>query len=199
MHVIVGLGNPGSRYATTRHNVGVFVVAELARRWRLSLGPTPYGSRLARGLIDSEPVLIVEPQMYMNRSGPALSQLQPPVNAAELIVVHDDLDLECGRLRIKRGGGSGGHRGVESIVECYGPEFVRVRIGVGRPSVGEDPAEYVLSPFADIEREAIDAAVIRAADAVECILRYGVEVAMNQFNTRSNSAPPLAAGPLGRN
>ena len=199
MRVIVGLGNPGSRYATTRHNVGVTVVAELARRWRLSLGPTPYGSLLARGSIDSEPVLIVEPQMYMNMSGLALSQLQPPVNAAELIVVQDDLDLECGRLRIKRGGGAGGHRGVESIVERYGSEFVRVRIGVGRPSVGEDPAEDVLSPFADTEREAIAVAVTRAADAVECILRHGVEVAMNQYNTRSNSAPPLAAGPLGRN
>ena len=199
MRVIVGLGNPGRRYAATRHNVGVMVVAELARRWRLSLRPTPYGSRLAQGLIGDEPVLIVEPQMYMNLSGPALSQLEPPVHAAELIVVHDDLDLDCGRLRIKRDGGSGGHRGIASIVECLGPNFVRVRVGVGRPAVGEDPAAYVLSPFADSEREPIGAAVERAADAVDCILRHGVEVAMNQFNTRSNSAPPPAAGPLGRN
>jgi PTH1 family peptidyl-tRNA hydrolase len=199
MHVIVGLGNPGSRYAATRHNVGFAVAEKLARRWRLPLDPPRCGSRLARGSIDSEQVLLVEPQMYMNMSGAALSHLPPPVSAAELIVVHDDIDLDCGRLRIKCGGGSGGHRGVESIAECYGPAFVRVRVGVGRPSTGEDAAEYVLSPFMDVERESIDAAVRRAADAVECILRYGIEVAMNRFNTRSNSAPPVAAEPMGRN
>jgi PTH1 family peptidyl-tRNA hydrolase len=199
MRVIVGLGNPGNRYAATRHNVGVAVVAELARRWRLLLRSSPYGSRLAHGSIDSEEVLLVEPQMYMNMSGPALSQLQLPVNAAGLIVVHDDLDLECGRLRVKRGGGSGGHRGIESIVASYGPEFVRVRVGVGRPAAGENAAAYVLSPFAESERVSIDAAVNHASDAVECILRRGVEVAMNRFNARSNSAPPVAAEPLGRN
>ena len=199
MHVIVGLGNPGSRYAATRHNVGFAVIAELVERWRLPLRQTPYGSRLAHGLINGEQVLVVEPQLYMNLSGPALCRLQPPVNLAELIVAHDDLDLDCGRLRIKRGGGSGGHRGIESIVECYGPDFVRVRVGVGRPSAGEDAAAYVLSPFMDMERKPIDVAVKRAADAVECILRHGVEIAMNRFNTRSNSPPPLAAGALGRN
>jgi len=131
--------------------------------------------------------------MYMNLSGQALAQLQPAVNVAELIVVHDDLDLACARLRIKRGGGSGGHRGVESIVERYGPQFVRVRLGVGRPPAGEDAAEYVLSPFAHTESARIEAAVIRAADAVECVRQYGVEMAMNQFNTRSNSATPSMA------
>jgi PTH1 family peptidyl-tRNA hydrolase len=198
MHVIVGLGNPGSRYAATRHNVGFAVAEELARRGQLSWDPPRYGSRLAQGSIDSEQILLVEPQMYMNMSGAALSQLQPPVIAAELIVVHDDIDLDCGRVRIKCGGGSGGHRGVESITECYGPAFVRIRVGVGRPSTGENAAEYVLSPFTSLERESIDAAVQRAADAIECILRHGTEVAMNRFNTRSNSAPPLAAVPMGR-
>lgn len=199
MRTIVGLGNPGSRYAATRHNVGVAVIAELAGRWRLTLRQTAYGSHLAQGIIDGEQVLLVEPQLYMNMSGPALSRLQPPVDAAELIVVHDDLDIECGRVRIKRGGGSGGHRGIESIAELYGPDFVRVRLGVGRPSEGEDAAAYVLSPFTDEERTPIDAAVRHAADIVECILRHGVEMAMNRFHTRSNRTPPLAAGPLGRN
>jgi peptidyl-tRNA hydrolase, PTH1 family len=199
MRAIVGLGNPGSRYATTRHNVGFDVVAELARRWRLSLQPTRCDNRVAQGAIDGEQILLVEPQLYMNLSGAALSRLRPPLTAGELIVAHDELDLGCGRVRIKRGGGAGGHRGIASIIEHYGAEFVRVRVGVGRPSVGEDPAEYVLSPFADGERETIDAAVARAADAVDCILRHGLEVAMNRFNARDNSAPPVVAAPLGRN
>jgi PTH1 family peptidyl-tRNA hydrolase len=199
MRVIVGLGNPGHRYAATRHNVGFAVLEELARRWRLPFGPTRHGGRLAPGLIDNEQVLLVEPQRYMNMSGPALSELQPLVSAAELIVVHDDLDIECGRIRVKRGGGTGGHRGIESIAEHYGPDFVRVRVGIGRPPAGEDPAAYVLSPFADAEREPITAAVARAADAVECIQRHGVEGAMNRFNTRSKSASPVTAVPVRRN
>jgi len=199
MRVIVGLGNPGSRYAETRHNVGFAVIAELVQRWRVLLGPTRNGSRLAHGSIENEQVLLVEPQMYMNMSGEALSQLQPPVSAAELIVIHDDLDLACGRLRIKRGGGSGGHRGIDSIVERYGTEFVRVRIGVGRPRAGEDPAEHVLSPFADDEHDSIAAAAKRAADAVQCVLKYGVEVTMNRFNADSNGAPPLIVAHVGRN
>jgi PTH1 family peptidyl-tRNA hydrolase len=199
VRVIVGLGNPGSRYDATRHNVGAVAVGELAQRWGLPLRPSPYGSRLAPGSIDSGDVLLVEPQMYMNLSGRALAQLPLPVTAADLIVMHDDLDLECGRVRIKRGGGSAGHRGVESIAASYGPEFIRVRIGVGRPPAGDDAAAYVLSPFAECERATIAAAVSRAADAVECILRHGLEVAMNRCNTRSNSAPSVAAEPLGRN
>jgi PTH1 family peptidyl-tRNA hydrolase len=174
------------------------VVAELARRWQLPLGPTRHGSRLAHGSIDREQVLLVESQMYMNMSGAALSQLQPPVSATELIVVHDYVDHEFGRLRIKCNGGTGGHRGIESIIAFYGAEFIRVRVGVGRPPAGEDAAVYILSPFADSEREAVATAVQRAADAVECIVRQGVAIAMNRFNTRRNSAPPEAAAPMGR-
>jgi len=199
MRVVVGLGNPGSRYAATRHNVGAVVVAELARRWGMTITSTPHGNHTAHGYIDTEPVLLVEPQMYMNMSGPALSRLDPPVNADQLIVVHDDLDLECGRIRVKHSGGAGGHRGIESIVQCQGPDFARVRVGIGRPPIGEDVAEFVLSPFTDGERRSIAGAVTRAGDAVECILRHGVETAMNRFNARNDSASPDMAERLGRN
>jgi len=202
MRAVVGLGNPGSRYAATRHNLGVCVVGELARRWRLTLGPVIEGNRIAHGCMDTEAILLVEPQMYMNRSGEALARLQPPVDAGQLIAVHDDLDLECGRVRVKRGGGAGGHRGIESIAESYGPDFPRVRIGIGRPPLGGDVAEYVLSAFTEAERQPIEGAIARAADAVECILRHGVEIAMNRFNAfnaRNDSAPPMTAEVLGRN
>ena len=196
MRIVVGLGNPGSAYASTRHNVGCAVVEELEQRWRIRLHHADRSARIGAGVVDGEPVMLVEPQLYMKRSGPALSAVQPPFTAQALIVVHDDLDLECGRLRVKRGGGTGGHRGLESIVECFGSEFTRVRLGIGRPPQGEEVATYVLSPFGPEEHPIIAAAVQRAADAVSCIVRQGEEAAMNRFNARGSDC--LDAAPMGR-
>ena len=198
MYVIVGLGNPGPHFAPTRHNAGFEVVAELVRRWRLPWKTTDHGHHLACGAVDGERIVILQPQSFMNVSGGALVELALPVSAADLIVVHDDVDLDCGRLRIKRGGGTGGHRGLESITNCYGPDFVRVRLGVGRPPQGQATAEYVLSPFADNEMDRIAGAIQSAADAVECVLRDGLEFAMNRFNTWTKRAPRTAVVPTGR-
>jgi len=188
MRVVVGLGNPGCAYATTRHNVGFHVVEELTRRWHIVMGAIFQDRRTAGGTIAGIPVLMVEPQRYMNLSGIALSGMEPPITAADLIVIHDDIDLEIGRLRIKIGGGAGGHNGVQSIAEHFAADFVRVRVGIGRPPVGRETADHVLSAFDSHEQEVITLAVRRAADAVECILCEGENTAMNRFNTR-----PVAA------
>jgi PTH1 family peptidyl-tRNA hydrolase len=134
----------------------------------------------------------------MNRSGTALSDVMPPVSVTDLIVIHDDLDLELGCVRVKRGGGNAGHRGVESIDEYGGNDFTRVRVGIGRPARGEDVVDYVLSPFAGDEHAAVDAAIQRAADAVEFLLREGEEKTMNAFNVRTKSGAIAAPAPTGR-
>jgi PTH1 family peptidyl-tRNA hydrolase len=198
MHLVVGLGNPGQEYAGSRHNVGFAVVEELARRWGLSLGPARHGMRIVLGVVAGKHVALIEPQMYMNMSGPALAGAGQEVDVTQLVVVHDDLDLELGGIRVKRGGGTAGHRGLRSIVEYCGEDFVRVRIGVGRPP-GKDAISYVLSKFNDEERDTIAAAITRAADAVECILAEGEERAMNRFNVRTPTGPLAPAQSVGRN
>jgi PTH1 family peptidyl-tRNA hydrolase len=198
MRVIVGLGNPGKAYEGTRHNVGFAVVDELARRWRLLIGRVRDGVRCARGSIDAKPVMLVKPYMYMNLSGEALARGTWPLTANDLIVVHDDLDLECGCVRVKCDGGTAGHHGLDSIVGCFDRDFARVRVGVGRAPRGTETANYLLSRFEVEEREKIATAVERAAAAVECIVREGEEAAMNRFNVRRRTGPAVAAAPMGR-
>ncbi len=187
MRVVAGLGNPGDEYANTRHNVGFMVVERLAQRWGAAFNRPRRGSRLARASFCGEPVVLVEPLMFMNCSGDALARLDADLRptAVDLIVVHDDLDLDCGRVAVKRGGGTGGHRGLASVVQWGGPDFVRVRLGIGRPPAEHDAVGYVLKPFRTNERPLIAAAIERCADAVEAILTDGAERAMNVFNTRA--------------
>jgi len=174
--VVVGLGNPGRSYERTRHNVGFLVADELARRhggsWRAKkrAEAAPVGFGLKN-------VMLLKPKTYMNESGAALGGYE----AARLIVVHDDLDLPAGDVRVKVGGGAGGHNGLRSIVRQLGNDFVRVRIGIGRPPVGVAPVDYVLGRMDGIVKEAVP----RAADAVEAVIEYGPEAAMNRFNVRS--------------
>ncbi len=198
MRIVVGLGNPGSEYASTRHNVGFRVVEELARRWRLTLEPTGRSVQLAQGVIAGEPTMLIKPQLYMNRSGAALAEAAPLVVASDLVVIHDDLDLEFGAVRVKRGGGTAGHRGLDSIADHCGRDFTRVRVGIGRPVRGEDVVGYVLSAFPAEQHDAAVAAVEHAADAVECVLRDGEQKAMNCFNVRPRSGAAAAPAPMGR-
>jgi PTH1 family peptidyl-tRNA hydrolase len=197
LHLVVGLGNPGAEYAETRHNAGFCVVEALARRW---------GGRFRRGLFaQSEtcrapfagrPVLLVKPMTYMNLSGKALVPLlrREGASAARLVVVHDDMDIPLGRLRLRSGGGSGGHRGVASIIASMGTDAVaRVRVGIGRPPDGIDAAQYVLSPVRGGERALWLQAVELAADAVEAVLRDGLERAMERFNGAREGQRPGAA------
>jgi peptidyl-tRNA hydrolase, PTH1 family len=197
MRFLVGLGNPGSAYADTRHNVGFMVVEELARRWRVRLEPR-CNVRLGQTVIAGEETMLIEPRLYMNRSGTALADVMPAVCESDLIVIHDDLDLELGCVRVKRGGGNAGHHGLDSIAEYGGNEFTRVRIGIGRPARGEDVVDYVLSPFTDDQHAAAVAAIQRAADAVESVLREGEQKTMNCFNVRTKSGAVAAPAPTGR-
>jgi PTH1 family peptidyl-tRNA hydrolase len=198
MRVVVGLGNPGAKYAGTRHNVGFAVIEELARRVGVVLVEVGDGLRSADCRIANANVLLVEPGLYMNSSGEALALLQPPPVADEVIVVHDDLDLECGRIRVKRAGGTGGHRGLESIVARLGENFVRVRVGIGRPPLGEEAVTFVLSRFDAAESNLVARAVRRAADAIECTLERGVGAAMNIFNRWPEIDTAGLKEPIGR-
>ena len=184
IRMVLGLGNPGERYARSRHNAGFLVVSEVARRGKASWERTPLASvaRLARG---GRVVVLVLPTTYMNRSGEAArwAMTRWGVSPGEMLVVYDDLDLGLGRLRIRLCGGPGGHRGMLSVLEHAGTDSVpRLRVGIGRPPEGVDPVDYVLSPFGEEELEEVQAVLSRAADAVEAALSEGLEAAMNLFN-----------------
>ncbi|MBI2370912.1 MAG: aminoacyl-tRNA hydrolase [Deltaproteobacteria bacterium] len=181
----MGLGNPGPEHRGSRHNLGFEVVDQLARAHGIAFTRKVYRSAVGRGLIAGAPVALAKPLTFMNLCGEAVRDLCVAYGAKleELIVIHDDLDLELGCLRIKLGGGDGGHRGMRSILEELGrDEFIRVRIGIGRPPEGVDPTEHVLAAFEAAERVAADAAVSRAAEAVPVILEAGYLAAMNRFN-----------------
>jgi PTH1 family peptidyl-tRNA hydrolase len=182
--LIVGLGNPGPRYARTRHNVGFMVLDELARRHR------------ATGR--NEQVIFLKPLTYMNLSGLAVVRAlrRRRLHVEDLIVIHDELDLPVGTVRLKQGGGSAGHRGVKSIAEHVGTaDFVRVRVGIGRPPQ-DDAVGHVLGQPVASEEAALERAVAVAADAVESITRDGLERAMNAFNRRGDTSPASPASPV---
>lgn len=190
MHLVVGLGNPGSRYRHTRHNVGFWVAEELARRWAIGLVSTPAG-RLGRGAINGAPAALLLPGTYMNLSGDAVAwaMARLGVAPADLIVVHDDLDLEVGRIRVRARGSGGGHLGMRSVLDAAGtPEVARVRVGVGRPPPAVDAREHVLARAVAAEQGSLHEAAARAADAVEMIIGAGLGRAMNLFN-RPPAAP----------
>jgi len=183
--LIVGLGNPGKKYERTRHNVGFLVIDRLAAQNGIAVAKRKYDSLVGDWNSGGERVLLVKPQAYMNRSGQALRSLRRylPVEAGDLVLIHDDLDLAFGRIRIRQRGGAGGHRGMVSVLEAVGEEaFFRLRVGIGRPPAGVDPTDFVLENFAPEELARLDGIVSRAADAVECLLREGPRRAMEEFN-----------------
>ncbi len=182
--LVAGLGNPGSEYAHTRHNVGWMVVDELARRLDASFR-SKFSGKLAEGRLDELRLALLEPETFMNESGRSIGAAARyfKVPAGSLVVVHDDVDLEPGRLQARLGGGLAGHNGLRSIAQALGTQdFLRLRIGVGRPGRGDrrSVADYVLSPF-EPETD-VKALVSRAADAVETIAREGLDAAQARFN-----------------
>ncbi|MBE0446854.1 MAG: aminoacyl-tRNA hydrolase [Actinobacteria bacterium] len=187
MYIVMGLGNPGVRYEKTRHNVGFMVVERLAQALDISLSKRSRLMRWGEGMIVQERVILVEPLTYMNNSGLVAKKLLRAQEAApeRLIVIYDDLDLEPGQIRIRQNGGSGGHGGIRSIMGQISSEnFMRVRVGIGRPPGRQDPADYVLSPFSKSEWEEIALSIDEAGDAVFYIIVEGVARAMNEFNRR---------------
>lgn len=183
--LVLGLGNPEPAYAGTRHNLGFWVVRELAGRQGISLGRKGMASLWGEGFIAGRKVLLALPQTYMNRSGMAARQLGDyfKLTAEQMVAVHDDLDLELGRLKITVGGGSGGHKGVASLIQSLGSEgFTRLRLGLGRPRHGEDIERYVLEGFYADQHESVGRAVLAAAECLEVILDQGPLAAMQKFH-----------------
>jgi PTH1 family peptidyl-tRNA hydrolase len=185
--VVVGLGNPGKKYERTRHNAGFMAADELARRLRIEISQEKCHSLIGRGRIETAQIVLAKPQTYMNESGRAVAALLQDfsVSPDDLIVIHDELDLPLGTVRIKTGGGHGGHNGLRSIIEFLGTsDFTRVRMGIGRPAPGVDSADHVLSSFRADEKQAAAEAAGRAADAVLAIASQGMTRAMSLFNQR---------------
>lgn len=190
MKCVVGLGNPGIRYQLNRHNAGFLVLDQLAEQHVIAIGQTLFDADVGRGKIAGSAVLLVQPQTYMNRSGFAIRRLTDyfRVPIEDLIVVHDDLDLPFPTIRLKAGGGHGGHKGLISVIEHLGsPDFIRVRIGIGRPPLKSMVESYVLSPFSDEEMTCLPRLTRTAAEAVTDIISSGIQAAMEKHHAKGNS------------
>ncbi len=193
MTVIVGLGNPGRRYRGTRHNVGQDVIHRLAAHLGVRLEEDGW-VRIGRRRVGAATIVLAIPVTYVNVSGQAVRDLLRRYRRrpGDLLVVHDDLDLPLGHLRLRPGDGAGGHNGIRSLIGELGTGmFPRLRIGIGRPAEGVDPAEFVLDRFTPDEREIVDGAVTRAAEAALAVAAEGLEAAMNRYNVRMTSPKPV--------
>lgn len=187
MWLLVGLGNPGPKYAQNRHNIGFMVVDELARRTGAEVFRAKFGGDLATCEINGHKAALLKPMEYMNVSGRSVQRTAAfyQIEPKEIIVVHDEIDLELGRLQVKVGGGHAGHNGLRSIAQEFGsPDFIRLRCGVGRPNGSKAVAGFVLADFAKAESEEVKIVIQEAGDAVLDIIKRGPLLAMNKVNTR---------------
>ena len=193
MKLIVGLGNPGLFYAHNRHNIGYMCVNRFAREHKIRFNKKQGLARIGSGEINGEKVIVARPQTFMNNSGESVGRLvkRYKTELTDLIVIHDDLDLPTGKIRLRQGRGSGGHRGIESIITHLGKgNFYRVRVGIGRPDIAEDTdidkeqavIDYVLSGFTRQEKKIMDIAIPEVGRAIICLLTEGIEAAMNKYN-----------------
>lgn len=185
MKLIVGLGNPGVKYANTKHNVGFWVIDRLSKEWGISIQKEKWNAQVGEGIIAGERVIISKPLTYMNLSGesvkPICSFFKIPLE--ELLVVYDDLDLPTGKIRLRLKGGSGGHNGMKSIIQHLGTEqFKRIKIGIGRPHHRIPVTDHVLSPFPKQALEEVDQAIDRTVQAISAWLNHDFMYAMNHFN-----------------
>ncbi|WHH57605.1 aminoacyl-tRNA hydrolase [Petroclostridium sp. X23] len=186
MHLIVGLGNPGSKYAGTRHNVGFEIIDYLAALYHIKVEKIKHKALIGEGLIQGKKVVLAKPQTYMNLSGESIREMKEwyKIDHDNIVVIYDDISLELGKIRIRHKGSAGGHNGIKSIIYQLKSEvFPRIKIGVGQPSHPEyDLADFVLSKLSGEERKIAIDSYERAADAVPVILQAGVAEAMNRFN-----------------
>lgn len=190
MKLVVGLGNPGPEYARTRHNVGFLVADELCRALRADFSVRKFGAEIAEATAGTERVWIMKPQTYMNHSGeavgPALRWLK--LGLDDLVVVHDDIELEAFRVQVKVGGGHSGNNGVKSVnAHVGGPDYPRVRVGVGRPPPPVDPADWVLGRFSKGQERELEECVAWASQAARAVVERGAVKAMNEFNRRKEA------------
>lgn len=191
--LLVGLGNPGQRYAQTRHNIGFRCIDFLAQRNSIELARKRFAAKLGEGSIGEEHVILAKPQTFMNDSGKAVQPISHWFKVApeRILVIYDDLDLPIGRLRLRPGGSSGGHRGINSIITDTGnQDFNRLRIGIGRPAQG-DPIDYVLNAFSPDEERIISEVIKLVEPIVGCYLSEGIAQAMNRYNNVNLANPPV--------
>jgi PTH1 family peptidyl-tRNA hydrolase len=187
--LIVGLGNPGANYNNTRHNIGFLAADNIADRNRLIFKESSFNAQISIGTAYEESIIIAKSQTYMNLSGEAVSAITEHYNLLpeDIIVIHDDMDIEFGRIKIKTRGGSAGHRGIESITHCQqSDEFLRIRVGIGKPAAEAEPVDFVLQNFTEEENKTLTQVLDNINDCILTIYKSGPETAMNKFHTINN-------------
>ena len=186
--MIAGLGNPGPKYAKSRHNIGFMIIDNLIRKHRFPDPKHLFDADISRGILCNQKVMLVKPMAYMNRSGLPVRKLLAiyGFKSEESIIIHDDMDLALGRIKIKAKGGHGGHKGIQSLMDAIGNSFIRLRIGIGRPHEGVDVIDHVLGNFKQNEMEAVPQIIDTAQEAVLTILCHGAKEGMNRFNSHKN-------------
>lgn len=187
MYLIVGLGNPGTQYSGTRHNVGFMVLDALADKYRISVDTKKHKGLVGKGMIGTEKVVLLKPQTFMNLSGESVREAMDfyKIDPENILVIYDDISLKPGQLRLRGKGSAGGHNGIKNIIlHMKTQEFPRVKVGVGEKPSRMDLADYVLSHFQGEDKKAVETAIPEAVNAVELFLAEGMDVAMNRFNAK---------------
>jgi PTH1 family peptidyl-tRNA hydrolase len=187
LRLVVGLGNPGRAYSATRHNIGFMVVDRVAAEFAIGMAKEKFNTAFGRGRIMDVEAVLAKPMAFMNRSGPPVRSLADfyRISSQDVLVIHDDIDLDFGRLKIKEKGGHGGHNGIRSLMDAFGGgNFTRLRIGIGRSEPGKRVADYVLDHFMADETAILPQIISRARDAVITILCKGTRMGMNEFNVK---------------
>ena len=182
MYLIIGLGNPESDYANTRHNMGFDVINEISKKCDIKVSKSKFNALYGMGEIENNKVILIKPQTYMNLSGESIIQFKKfyKISNKNIIVIYDDIDLNIGDIRLKAKGGAGTHNGMKSVVQNLNTEdFIRVRVGIGAP---QDKGDYVIGPIPKREKEVLERSIEKAADSVIEVLKSGIDVAMNKFN-----------------
>lgn len=185
MYLIVGLGNPEAEYANTRHNMGFHVVNKLAKEYEIEIARKKFNSEYESAVMEGQKVILVKPQTFMNASGEAVAAFSNfyKIEPDKIIVIYDDIDIELGKIRIRKSGSPGSHNGMKSVVHFLNQEeFPRIRVGIGKPSEEENIIEYVIGSIPEEEKEILDKSAQTAKDAVIEILKNGIDSAMNRFN-----------------
>ena len=188
MYLIVGLGNPESEYAKTRHNMGFCVINKLANQFQIDMTKTKFNSLYGTGIINGEKVVLLKPQTYMNLSGEAVKAFWDyyKLDLEDLVVIYDDIEIEKGAIRIRKKGSSGNHNGMKSIISnLQSEEFTRIRVGIGKPEHQNDMINYVIGKISDEEQERLEPGIEMAKEATIELVKSGVDIAMNKFNTKN--------------
>lgn len=185
MYLIAGLGNPENEYAHTRHNMGFDTINNIAKNNNININKTKFKALYETGIIQGKKVILLKPQTYMNSSGISIKEVADFYNIKpeEIIIIYDDIDIEKGKIKLRKKGGPGSHNGMKSVIqELQSTDFIRIRVGIGQPEFKNDMINYVIGNVPDEEQKVLQEGTQKAAEAVEEILKNGIDIAMNKFN-----------------